>query len=124
MEIIILETGFKDGEYGLPAGHLEEGEHPSATIIRESKEEIGVDISPEHLRCVHIVQRQSGKNDPKDYVDFFFVCDAWKGEPENLEPHKCDDLQWFPLDRLPTNTIDYTKKVLSYVESGQFYSEQ
>lgn len=119
-----FNTGFKDGEYGLPAGHLEEGEQPSATIIRESKEEIGVDISPEHLRCVHITKRRSGAHDPKDYVDFFFICDAWEGEPANLEPHKCDDLQWFPLDKLPANTIDYTEKVLSHVESGQFYSEQ
>ncbi len=119
-----FNTGFKDGEYGLPSGHLEEWEHPSDTIIRESKEEIGIDVSPESLRCVHVIQRRSGERDPREYADFFFVCDAWSGEPGNMEPHKCDDMQWFPMDNLPSNTIGYIREVLNYIESGEFYSEQ
>jgi dCTP diphosphatase len=29
------------------------------------------------------------------------LYDKWEGEPQVLEPHKCDGWDWFPADRLP-----------------------
>lgn len=56
-------TGYEDGNYGLPAGHLEKGEQPTDAAIREAKEESGVDVLRQNIHCVHVMHRSDdGKN--------------------------------------------------------------
>jgi 8-oxo-dGTP pyrophosphatase MutT (NUDIX family) len=54
-------TGFSDGMYHLPAGHLEDGETISAGAIREAKEELGIDLHPADLHLVHVMHQRSGR---------------------------------------------------------------
>lgn len=114
-------TGYEDGNYGLPSGHVEENESISHALVRETEEEIGIQIKIEDIKLVHVMNRK--ENDER--VDFFFslaqLLDS--GTPYNKEPHKCDDLQWFPIDNLPINTVGYVKRALENVQNNIFYSE-
>lgn len=112
-------TGYEDGNYGLVAGHVEDGESLTQAAIREAKEEAGVDILPEDLEVKTTMHRK--QNDIR--VDFFFVAKKWEGELTNMEPDRCDDLSWFPLDELPSNTIPYTRQVIECYRKGIIYSE-
>ena len=42
-------TGFLDGHYGLAAGHAEAYETFREAMVREAKEEIGIDIDVDNL---------------------------------------------------------------------------
>ncbi len=42
-------TGFEDGAWHVPAGHLEASESVVQALIREAKEEVGVTIAPEDV---------------------------------------------------------------------------
>ncbi|WP_433762259.1 NUDIX domain-containing protein [Nocardia sp. CA-135398] len=42
-------TGFEDGAWHLPSGHLEADESVVDALIREAREEIGVTIAPEDV---------------------------------------------------------------------------
>ncbi len=96
-------TGYEDGNYGLPAGHIEFGETVKSAAIREAKEEIGVDIEESDLEVVGVMHRIKNVT----YVDFFMTCHRWSGEISNREPEKCSELLWTELDDLPPNMVPY-----------------
>jgi 8-oxo-dGTP diphosphatase len=111
-------TGYEDGKYCFIAGHKDEGESASQAIIREAAEESGIRLDPRHVRLGHVMHR----NDNGERIAFFFVADAWEGEPANLEPDKHGELAWFPLDALP-EMIPYMRFALEQVLAGERYSE-
>jgi len=111
-------TGFEDGAYHVPSGHLEAGESVAAALIREAKEEIGVTIDPEHAEFAHVMHNSSGGG----RVAFFFTVHDWGGIPENREPGKCSELCWFPLDALPEHMIGYCRVALAHIAVGQAFS--
>ena len=111
-------TGFEDGAYHLPAGHLEAGESVIQALIREAKEEVGVTISPEDVEFSHVVHSSSGGG----RAAFFFSVRRWEGVPENCEPEKCSELCWFPLSALPDRLISYCRSALAHIAAGQPFS--
>lgn len=116
-----FNTGYEDGKYSMIAGHVGQGETFTQCIIREAKEEAGVEIKPKDLKVVHVMHRNSGVNNER--VDIFFVADKWSGKIENKEPHKCDDLSWFDLDNIPDNAIPYIKQAIDGIINKIYYSE-
>ncbi len=115
-----FNTGYMDGFYSFPAGHLNGKETVMQAVIREGKEEVGVDVQPKDLTLIHVVSR---KGNDAERVGFFFRAEAWEGTPMIMEKDKCDDLQWFALDAIPENTVDYVKQAIATFRVGKPYSE-
>ncbi len=113
-------TGYADGMYSFIAGHTEKNESFTDCVIRETKEEAGIDISREYIEVVHIMQRHQN-NDER--MDVFFTSKIWKGNITNKEPHKCKELAWFDIDKLPQNILPYIKKVLQNIQNKKFFDE-
>lgn len=111
-------TGFADGQYSVPAGHLDGDETVIAAAVREGQEEVGVQIEPACIQFSQVMHRMEGD----ERVDFFVNISTWTGEPFNAEPEKCDELRWADLDDLPENTIPYIKRALYNHRKGiRFY---
>ncbi|MDE2311788.1 MAG: NUDIX domain-containing protein [Patescibacteria group bacterium] len=122
-KILLLKrqnTGYMDGQYGLPAGHLESEESLVSAMIREAKEEAGLELKPEDLVFSQSMHRKS----TPDYLTFFFTVENYQGpEPQNTEPEKCSELNWFALDNLPENTIYWVKIGIANYQNGIKFSE-
>ena len=117
-----VNTGYQDGNYQVPAGHIDAGELPTEALVREAKEEIGITIDQNDARFVHASFRP--KIDPTgDRVDYFFEVDKWQGEVVNCEPEKCDDLIWIDPENLPENTTPHVRFALECIQRGEFFSE-
>ncbi|MEX0649402.1 MAG: NUDIX domain-containing protein [Candidatus Andersenbacteria bacterium] len=113
-------TGYRDGEYSLPAGHIEEAEFATVTAMREAEEEVGAIVKPEDLAPAHVMHRHCGDH---ERIDFFFTTARWTGELTNKEPDKCDEINWFTLDQLPSNIIPYIRAALEHYRDKHFFSE-
>jgi len=109
-------TGWMDGWYDLPAGHLEDKEPLKAGAARELKEESDLDVKPTDLKLVHVYQNHT--SEPPHY-GYIFVAKKWSGKPKIMEKDKCDDIGFFSLDKLPEKTLPYTKKALEMVDSDE-----
>lgn len=113
-------TGFKDGQYCLISGHVEQGESFFVAMLREAKEEVGIDLSPKDLEVDHVMHRLSGNS---ERVDAFITASKWDGEVLNAEPDKSVKIGWFSEDELPENTMDYVQFALAQIKEGTAYSE-
>ena len=117
-----INTGYQDGNYQVPAGHVEEGELPSEALIREAKEEVGIDINPNDLEFVHISFRPK-HNETGDRVDIFFKAKKWSGDLVNIEPDKCESIDWFLYDNLPQNMVLHVEIALNEIRKGNLFNE-
>ena len=115
-----FNTGYRDGDYSVPAGHLDGNETSTIAMMRESLEEAGVVLRKEDLKMVHVMHVLAPD---RESLSTFFIAEKWQGEVINKEPEKCSDLSWFPLDALPNNTVPYVRHALECVRNGVMYSE-
>ena len=83
-EILMMLAEYLDNQYDLPGGHLESGEDLYDAMIREAKEELGIEIEREEMQMVHIYHHFE-----KDMLKFVFRVKKFKNEIQNLEPEKC-----------------------------------
>ena len=119
-EILLLlreNTGHLDGYYDLPGGHVEKDEDLFAAMIREAKEEIGIDVFREDMKIVHIYHHFR-----KSMLKLVFSVNKYKGNFINNEPEKCKELKWFEVENLPDNIIPKIREEILNVENGVFYS--
>ena len=110
-QILLLRrfnTGYRDGEYSVPAGHLDGNETVRAAAAREAGEEIGVQIEAGGIAFSSVMHRNEGD----ERVDFFVHVRKWRGEPVNAEIDKCDELLWKDVNDLPMNTIPYVRQAI------------
>lgn len=108
-------TGWLDGWYDLPAGHLEDQEKLKDGAIRELKEEAGLSADPQDLKLIHVYQNHHDPQAP--HYGYIFAAKKWCGEPRIMEKNKCDDIAFFPLDNLPKRTSPYVREALKYVDN-------
>lgn len=86
------------GTWSVPGGHLEFGETPEQTAIREVAEETGVRIKNVRFGAM---TNDVFESDGKHYVTLWMVSDWDSGEPTILEPDKFIDQKWVDLNTLP-----------------------
>ena len=113
-------TGYMDGHWAAAAaGHVERGETAYDAARREAREELGIDELD--LRFEFTMQRTQHDLPIDERVDFFFTAPSWSGEPRIMEPQKCAELRWCPLDDLPDPVVPHEASALASLGKGEAY---
>lgn len=110
-------TGWSDGLFSLPSGHIDEGEKPIEASIREVKEEVLIDLQPSDLKFAHVMYEQD------TYADFYFVVKNWQSEPKLGEPDKSDKIEWLDIEKDSKLIVPKVLSALQYIKSQKIYSE-
>lgn len=115
-------TGWQDGMFNVPAGHIEYMESPREAAIRELKEEAGVDASKDDLVFSHIMFSKSTDGTNTERVQIFFTLRTYQGTPHLAEPTKASEAGWYHRDALP-ELATTLRPAIAYIHDGQPYSE-
>lgn len=98
------------GEWDLPGGFLESGEHPEAGILRELREETGL-----AARVVRLAHVGMGRYDEDDTLNLVYLVEA-DGEP--VAGDDSEELRWFALDALPPMAFGHEREALRAYARG------
>lgn len=110
-------TGWLDGWYDLPAGHLEDQETLKDGAVRELKEEAGLAANPKDLKLIHVYQNHHNPDTP--HYGYIFLVEKWSGTPKLMEPNKCDHMDFFSLNNLPQKVSPYVKEALENLDTRE-----
>lgn len=78
--------------WDLPGGHVEVDEQPGSALIRELREELGIEIPTQPVESQAHVQGSDFRMD-------IWLIDFWIGEPSNEDQREHDMLAWVDVDR-------------------------
>jgi 8-oxo-dGTP diphosphatase len=86
------------GRWDLPGGFLQEGEHPLDGLVRELREETGLEVEP--LEFVGIwMDRYGDTEDAPATLNLYWTAHVTGGESEPADD--VTELGWFAPDELP-----------------------
>jgi len=93
-QILFIQRSIKKstlpGAWSFPSGTVEEGEDVLSTAVRESMEELGVDVSAEKVLSTLDLPEFSARL-------HFVLCSVKDGEPTIEEPDEIDAIDWMSM---------------------------
>lgn len=112
----VLLTQRPGGRWTVPSGILEPGEQPAPAVVRELREETGVEV--EVLSLVDVVAQDPisyPNGDRARYLDLTFRC-AWRSGEAHVADDENVDVRWFALDDLPPLDERNTERLIRALE--------
>ena len=113
------------GSWSIAGGRVEFMETIEAAVVREVREELGVDVEVRDLLCVtnHILP-----DEKTHWVSPAFLVRVLEGQVTNREPWATEQIRFFPLDDLPLRlTVTARTALGAYREklcSGSFIGRE
>ena len=118
--LILLEQRAANGKWTLVPGLNAPGEEPADTVVREAKEETGVDVIVTDFVSVksdHEIKTNLN-GDQTWYLDHLFLCEV--APDGNSEPvvadDECTSAGWLSLDALPDALAASSRERIGYVQ--------
>ena len=120
-EVLFLAQTKQNGNgFSLPGGKIQGAEFAKDALIRETKEEIGLDIKKKQLVLRHVSFKKL-----KSVIEiiFFFYTDLLTGDPIICEPEKFKEIRWFMPKDYPGKMPPIIKQSLKRILDGKLYTE-
>jgi 8-oxo-dGTP pyrophosphatase MutT (NUDIX family) len=117
-EVLVMDH-VKAGSITIPVGKGDDGETPEQAIVREMKEELGVEIT--EMSCEQIGWKD-GRNPIFDHDHFVFTVIEYKGAIVNLEPTKHRWVKFASKKAILDFITDSSTMVMKYLKEVGFFN--
>lgn len=120
-KILLTKRGAKSkneiGVWSKPGGEIDFGEKAEDAIKREILEETNLEVEFCGLlpHTDHII-----KKDKQHWVAINYIGKADSSKLKNMEPDKCEKLEWFDIDNLPDKIAQTTKEAVENYLKGKY----
>ena len=104
------------GTWTMPGGKVEFMEKLIDAAKRELEEETSLIANKLDLLCI-----SDDMTDTAHYVTVGFIVREYKGEVKTMEPETILEWKWFPLNNLPENLYNPSKKCIYKYNEGIIY---
>jgi nucleoside triphosphatase len=110
--LLVKSPKWKHQKWTVPGGHMEVGESAEQAIVREAKEETGLDIIPIKLLLVQEAIFSEEYYKPMHYLFFDFLCKA-ENDNVKLDNRELSGYRWFDNREIHKADVEsYTKNFL------------
>ncbi|HLI46186.1 MAG TPA: NUDIX domain-containing protein [Geobacterales bacterium] len=124
-EILLVQSPkWLEKRYSVPGGHVELNERLSDAVVREAKEETGLDVRPIKLLLIQeVINPEEFYERERHFIFFDFLCEAMS-EDVKLDNVELIDYVWVePKKALDLKLESYTRrlvmKYLKYLEGDR-----
>jgi nucleoside triphosphatase len=108
-EVLIVQSEKWGNKYTVPGGHIELGERAEDAIVREVKEETGLDCVVEELLIVQQAIYPKGFYKHEHYIFMDYVCKT-KSSEVKLDGRELQSFIWVrPEEALKLDLEEYTR---------------
>ena len=115
-------TGFRDGLYQLPSGHMEGRETMKEAMIRELAEELNIHVLENDLTIAHISHTVAGD---RVYFNIYMEVSHYTGEITNCETDKCSEISFHSMEEIVGKPeFQYEVETLEKIFQGEKFSEK
>ncbi len=118
----ILLVDHRNAQMWLPTGgHVEPGEHPRTTVLREIEEELGFAAAhaieaPVMITCTETVGLTAGHID----VSLWYVVRAGRQQAMAFDHEEFETIRWFSFDEAPFDRTDpHLARFIAKLRQGQ-----
>lgn len=117
---LLLQQRTDDHQWTLPGGAIEPGEEPAEALIREVREETGLEVVPLRLTGVYggkerVVSYPNG--DRVALIAMIFECRVVGGRLQTDDDETLD-LRYFALDALPETMPQRYHRMIAHAQNG------
>ncbi len=104
-------------KWALCAGHIEAGDVPENAIIREIKEEIGIDVAIEELECIEILRRNKKFIENNQYNNCFIYLWKYntniKAEEYIIQEEEVSEVKYFDIQEV-ANAVEHQNEQFAF----------
>ncbi len=104
-EILMLDRANFPFGWACPAGHVDKGEEPHEAMIREAKEETGIDIKNYKLLFHKFVEWNECADGERGHDWHVFEATNWQGEPKSNH-REAKKISWVASKDLKTLKLE------------------
>ena len=115
---ILLQNRTDIDIWTVPGGAIEPGEEPAEAVIREVKEETGLDVIPERIVGLYTFTGAYPNGDEVCSLSVTFACRVIGGTLQ-ATGDETKQLRYFPLDALPDNVAGLHRQRVEHAVSRE-----
>jgi 8-oxo-dGTP pyrophosphatase MutT (NUDIX family) len=114
--VLLCELTYK-AEWDLPGGVVDPGESPAQCVVREVREELGIDVQVRGLLAVNWLPPWRGWSDATVFVFDLGVVDADLGSRTTLQPREIRATHFTGEEEWEARVAPYNQRLLAFLSS-------